>query len=198
MPRPTKLTPEITEQICQVLSAGNYIETAAAYVGISRATLYEWLRKGAREGSGRYAGFVSAVERAMAEAEVRSVARIAQAEGTDWRAAAWRLERRAPGRFGRAEVRVIASPSPDTDPGDSSTTAATEPAVATLRTPDDLIGSIETLVAQIESDPDAKPIERGRAISSLLRLAQNVHVTAELKDRIDALESVLIERKRPA
>jgi hypothetical protein len=47
--------------------------------------------------------FSDAVERAVAEAEARDVALIARAAEKNWQAAAWRLERRAPARWGRRE-----------------------------------------------------------------------------------------------
>ena len=43
--RPTKLTDEVQKQIIQVIEMGNYIETAAAYAGVSKDALYKWLRK---------------------------------------------------------------------------------------------------------------------------------------------------------
>ncbi|MGB4501182.1 MAG: hypothetical protein WBI21_07950 [Natronincolaceae bacterium] len=49
MARPTKLNPETQNKIITAIRAGNYIETAAAYAGISKNTLYDWLRKGERE-----------------------------------------------------------------------------------------------------------------------------------------------------
>jgi hypothetical protein len=47
------------------------------------------------------------VEKAQAEAEARDVAIIAKAAPDDWRAAAWRLERKAPRRYGpRVQLAV--------------------------------------------------------------------------------------------
>ena len=113
--RPTKLTPETHARIVQAIQAGNYIETAAAYAGISKNTLYEWLRRGAREkerlASNRrarpqkaeqpYLEFADAVEKALAEAEVRDVVTVLKAaDAGQWQAAAWRLERKFPERWG--------------------------------------------------------------------------------------------------
>jgi hypothetical protein len=80
---------------------GNYIETASAYAGITKSTLYEWMKRGAREKRGKYKEFSNAVEKAMAEAEMWDVALIAQAAKENWQAAAWRLERKYPARWGR-------------------------------------------------------------------------------------------------
>jgi hypothetical protein len=106
--RPTKLTPEVHDQVISLLRAGNYIETAAAVAGLSKQTIFNWLRWGAREETGIYADFAHAAERAMAEAEARDLERIKQA--TEWQAAAWRLERKFPDRWGRRERHEISGP----------------------------------------------------------------------------------------
>jgi hypothetical protein len=99
--RPEKLTPEVQQRIVDSLRMGNYIETASAYAGITKSTLYEWMKRGAREKRGKYKEFSNAVEKAMAEAEMWDVALIAQAAKENWQAAAWRLERKYPARWGR-------------------------------------------------------------------------------------------------
>ncbi|MDQ0417577.1 transposase-like protein [Croceifilum oryzae] len=105
--RPEKLTPEIQQKIVDSLRMGNYIETAAAYSGISKSTLYDWLKKGAREENGKYKNFSDAVQKAMAEAEMRDVAVISQASKENWQASAWRLERKYPNRWGRKTQHEI-------------------------------------------------------------------------------------------
>ena len=87
--RPTVLTPELQEGIIAALNAGCYLEPAAARVGVSKNTLYDWVRRGVREKTGMYAEFSDAVEKAMAAAETAGIARIRQAAGEDWRAMAW-------------------------------------------------------------------------------------------------------------
>jgi len=47
--RPTKLTSEVQEKIVSAIRGGSYIETAAAYAGIVKSTLYAWLKAGERE-----------------------------------------------------------------------------------------------------------------------------------------------------
>lgn len=106
--RPTKLTPEVQEKIISVIRKGNYIETAAAYAGISKQTLYNWLKQGARQPNGVYGRFVQAVEQALAESEMADLARIEQAAmDGHWQASAWRLERRFPKRWGRQDYHDI-------------------------------------------------------------------------------------------
>ena len=121
MARPTKIiNKEIVAKIVKAIRAGNYIETAAAYAGISKNTLYDWLRRGEREkqrletnprsrmrtSEVPFVEFSDAVERALAEAEVRDVTIIAKAAETQWQAAAWRLERKFPDRWGRRKLDI--------------------------------------------------------------------------------------------
>lgn len=113
--RPSKLTEELTDEITKVVRAGNYIETAAAYAGISKSSLYNWLRRGREERErvergekpkareSVYLGFLDAVEKALAQSEIRDVTMIAKAAQDSWQASAWRLERRFPFKWGRRE-----------------------------------------------------------------------------------------------
>ena len=51
--------------------------------------------------------FLTSVEKAQAESESRDVALVARAAADDWRAAAWRLERKSPRRYGpRVQIAV--------------------------------------------------------------------------------------------
>lgn len=99
--RPTKFDPEIANTIIEFIRAGNYVETAAAAAGIVKSTLYDWLKRGKRAKSGVFHNFSNAVEKAMAEAEVVDVTRIGIAAKEYWQAAAWRLERKFPKKWGR-------------------------------------------------------------------------------------------------
>lgn len=115
--RPIKLTPELQEELVKVIRAGNYIETACAYVGINKTTFYDWLKRGAREkerlaknpnarpkkSEQPFVELSNAVEKALAQAEIRDVAIIGKAAEENWQAAAWRLERKFPERWGRKE-----------------------------------------------------------------------------------------------
>lgn len=117
--RPTKLTPEIQEEICKVIRSGNYIETAAAYAGVHKSSIYEWMKRGAREkdrlrknpkarmkkSEAIYVDFSDAIEKALAHAEIRDVAIIGKAAETQWQAAAWRLERKFRDRWGRNDFK---------------------------------------------------------------------------------------------
>lgn len=110
--RPTKLTAEIQDEIIKAIKAGNYIETACALVGISKETLYYWLRRGAEaKRNNIYKQFSDAVKKAMAFAEARDVSIIGEAGKTNWQAAAWRLERKFPDKWGRRDALKVESKS---------------------------------------------------------------------------------------
>jgi transposase len=100
--RPTKLTPDVAACICRMLRRGLYIETAVAFAGLSRSTFYYWMKKARHDKNSVYGKFSDTVAREMAHAEVRDLAIIEQAAKTKWKAAAWRLERRFPARWGRS------------------------------------------------------------------------------------------------
>lgn len=106
----TKYTLELQESICKALRRGMYLETAAALSDVSKAQLYEWLKRGKQQPDGVYGTLPDAVEKAIAEGEARDLDTIDEAaQQGQWQAAAWRLERRAPSRWGRKDrVKVEA------------------------------------------------------------------------------------------
>lgn len=108
--RKTRLTPERQAKIVNAIRAGAYIETAAAAAGINKTSLYAWLKKGERYPGTIFSAFADAVNEALAQAEMRDVLAISKAAGEDWRAAAWRLERKFPGRWGQITRTQISGP----------------------------------------------------------------------------------------
>lgn len=112
--RPTKLTPELQRTIVTAITGGNYIETAAAMAGVNKDTLYHWFRLGAKS-PGIYRVFSDAVEKALAQAETRDVLLIGRAAETQWQAAAWRLERKFPQRWGRRDHLKLSVTDEDID-----------------------------------------------------------------------------------
>lgn len=89
------IDPEKTKKILAAIRAGNYMETAAAYAGISKNLLYDWIRRGEEEfervrnsvgarkrvkvGEEQYFIFYQGLQEAMASAEVRDVMMITKA-----------------------------------------------------------------------------------------------------------------------
>ena len=91
--RPPVLDETKKQTICSLIGAGASRTAAARHVGCSPSTIY---RETQRDGI-----FQAQLEKAEADFEVVLVARIGEAarSKTQWRAAAWLLERRCPGQF---------------------------------------------------------------------------------------------------
>jgi transposase len=115
------------EKVVQLLAGGNYLETAAAAAGVSKESVYEWLRVGAAAATKVHQGapltahdrrclhFSDAVTAAQAQAEVDGLARItALAAGDDasvaLRAEQWRMERRFAKRWGQRGSLEVTGP----------------------------------------------------------------------------------------
>ena len=108
---PSKLSDEKTAKLVEYLEAGNYLETASALVGIRRQTVHNWSREAARildsgkppknEHEKCLLRFLDAIEKAMATGEAKDLARVGAHADKQWQAAAWRLERRYPDRYGQ-------------------------------------------------------------------------------------------------
>jgi hypothetical protein len=132
MARPIKLTPETQERVLKAIRAGNTREATAEYAGIGRSTLYRWIELGERRKKGIHREFWDALKKAESECEIRNVGIIQLAcqggevierktirkqDGAtevvekytraDWTAAAWWLERRRPGAWGRKDRHEI-------------------------------------------------------------------------------------------
>ena len=73
MARPDKLTKERADKIIELVRAGNFKTTAARRSGVWPSTLEDWVRRGKREGKGKFYEFYRALDAADAEAEVNAV-----------------------------------------------------------------------------------------------------------------------------
>lgn len=94
MARPTKYSDEVARKIADAIRLGASYELAAAYGGVSEDTLARW--------RARYADFAEMLREAEGVGAIGWLARIEQAaKSGDWRAAAWKLERRYPEQYGR-------------------------------------------------------------------------------------------------
>ena len=83
-----KKTPERLDTICQHITTGITFKSACALSGISDATFYRWRQEDPE--------FEADVQMATAVAEQVLLGHISEHAITDWRAAAWILERRMP------------------------------------------------------------------------------------------------------
>lgn len=118
MGRPTKFTPQTRERIIQAVALGATYELAASYGGISYELFRQWMARGRKlaekadkarkplqlkETDAEFLAFFEDVTRAENEAVIKWLAKIElAASGSDWRAAAWKLERRYPQAYGRS------------------------------------------------------------------------------------------------
>jgi len=104
--RPSKLTPEIRQNLAHAISVGATYELACVYAGIDYSTFRRWMLKGEEQAKGDHREFRDAVKRAEGEAVVRLLSIIELAAKDQWQAAAWKLERRYPESYGRRTVEV--------------------------------------------------------------------------------------------
>lgn len=127
--RPSKLTAELTAEICWLVLEGNYLDVAAQAVGVDRTTLRRWLRRGeealaaAEEavddgdkllgdriynfvdpGEWSYLDFHHALKSAEAFAETELLRKAQWPTTSAWQAFMTILERRHPQRWKRREA----------------------------------------------------------------------------------------------
>lgn len=116
--RPTKFTPETRMRVLDAIALGATYERAAAYGGISYELFRQWMARGrglaekqekARrprnlsDADAEFLAFFEGVTRAEHEAAFKWLKKIeTAADNGDWRAAAWKLERRYPKEYGRS------------------------------------------------------------------------------------------------
>jgi hypothetical protein len=105
MARPSKLNGEVKERLVRALAIGTTHELACGYAGVSTRSLQRWLKEGREAKSGAAAELFKEIARAEGEAMVGWMAVIERAaRDGDWRAAAWKAERRWPQFYGRQVV----------------------------------------------------------------------------------------------
>lgn len=107
----------LRDRLVDLVEAGNYLEDACGAVGIRPSVVYGWIRIGAEwEGETEsiepaeipperrvFSEFSAAIARAREAATTRLLRPIERAASTDWRAAAWILERTRADRFGKLD-----------------------------------------------------------------------------------------------
>jgi hypothetical protein len=105
--RPSVLSTERMQKMCDVLKIGGTKKMAAFEAGIGLTTFMTWMAKGEQAKSGQFWEFRQAVEAALQERNKRCLAQISLA-GTNgsWQASAWLLERTMPEEYGRRAVDV--------------------------------------------------------------------------------------------
>jgi hypothetical protein len=115
----TLITETLIEEAGRLAAMCEYTETVAALLGVSKPTLYRWIKRGVREqrridkglapraNEEPYRAMSNSIKRGRAQAEQRNLSVIdAAAQGGQWQAAAWRLERAHPERWGNVTMRL--------------------------------------------------------------------------------------------
>lgn len=103
MARPSKLTDEITQVMCNLISAGVPPYRAAILAGIHPDTYYNWRKKANKNPlhKNKWTEFFGEIEAAKAKA-IKTSLKIIQGSD-DWRAHAWLLEKIDKEDFGKQE-----------------------------------------------------------------------------------------------
>ena len=100
----TKKTPERMQAVIDNIRDGQPITRAARLAGLNPATVHRWREEDEE--------FGEAVEDALEFQIAVLTAKVDRASDTDWKAAAWRLERLRPDEFGaKKELQVTATQS---------------------------------------------------------------------------------------
>lgn len=112
--RNSKLTEELESELARLISAGVYMRQACEFVGISEATVYNWMTRGSAEilrlendsklkplaKEAPYVAFFHRIKKSENASEIRAVmAWQSEIKEGDWRAAKEFLARRHPDRW---------------------------------------------------------------------------------------------------
>lgn len=107
-----KLTPAVATKLVELVTRGNYRQTACAVVGIEPITLRRWLERG-EKGEEPYADLLRRFKACEAAAEAKMLATVVSAaECGDVKAATWYLARKHPERWSeKKELTLAAKPT---------------------------------------------------------------------------------------
>ena len=92
--RKTKLNQRIVNDAQTAAAMGLSMNLVSDYIGIPLSTMYDWIRRGAERPGSIYEKFSEALSRGRSQCAMKNMARIQDAGATDWRAAAWVMEKR--------------------------------------------------------------------------------------------------------
>lgn len=109
--RPTKFTKDRKDRIVKAIAAGCTYEMAADYAGVTRSTLWNWLKRGEDPKEKAFCTFLHDIKRAEIEGAMVHLGNITEASLKDWKASAWMLER----RHGYSKDRVQTQPEETVD-----------------------------------------------------------------------------------
>ena len=103
--RPSKLTDELCDNICQNIREGNTLQYSVQKEGIHYSTYRLWMKKGeeSKTQTGKFFEFYEAIKKAQSEGKNNLVKGIEEHGKKNWQALAWLLERMYPSEFGRTQ-----------------------------------------------------------------------------------------------
>jgi len=106
-PSATSRHTEEVERLIQAIRLGATYKNACNFAGMNFGTFRRWMEKGEKEASGKWHEFFCAVRKAEGEALVNWLALVEKAaRDGDWKAAAWKIERRYPAEYGKNKIEV--------------------------------------------------------------------------------------------
>lgn len=104
MARPTKLTDELTDVLCENIELGMPYKLACQAAGINYDTFNEWMKKGAEGSNKKFIEFSDQVRASEAECAKRNLDNLRKAADNGSVASSmWLLERRYPDEFGKRD-----------------------------------------------------------------------------------------------
>ena len=106
MPRKTKLTRKLIDELAGHVANGHTVKDSAALSGISERSVYKWLELAAMDPTGKaiHSVFAARMEQAKSRFIDVHLGRVAEASKEDPKFSQWLLERKAPEEFGRMKV----------------------------------------------------------------------------------------------
>jgi hypothetical protein len=179
----SKFTKARKERIIQAIAAGCSYEMAADYAGITRQTLWAWLKKGEEGKDKNYLTFFNDIKTAEVEGAMAHLGTIKEASKKDWKASAWFMERRH--NWSKEGIK------------------STRPKEEPTEIPSDIMGVLKSTAKDLKESADqAKKSESWQAYAALQRqlllvVTQIRQIEAEegMSDEMDGLtdEQLLAE-----
>ena len=112
--RKSALTKEVYECIVYNMKMGCSMVAAANNAGITRQSLYNWLKKGKENKGGEiYRQLYLDILKSKSDTELILVGNIIEAARENWNAAAWLLERINPKMYGKQRINSSADAESD-------------------------------------------------------------------------------------
>ncbi|WP_339823962.1 hypothetical protein [Sulfitobacter dubius] len=146
--RKTKLNQRIVNDAQTAAAMGLSMNLVSDFIGIPLSTMYDWIRRGAERPGSIYEKFSEALSRGRSQCAMKNMARIQEAGATDWRAAAWVMEK----RFGFRSQIDINTEYVKTQRRAIESSEDVEALLATLTLADGIRGQIGELVIHEDED----------------------------------------------